>query len=192
MGRKSNFEQRRTEIVWALYDCLAEQGHEKVSIKAIATRAGLPHGVIHYYFKSKEDIISDLAQKLVDRYSKKLEARLAEARTARHEISIAVDYIVDELIFNQPLNRVFYNLIQMAFERESLHGVMTEMFRVYRRRLTDVLTAAGMGRRSRSIGAAVVALAEGFSIQWMIEPGGFTKKDVREALARAVGELPRD
>jgi len=192
MGRKSNFEQRRAEIVWALYDCLAEQGHEKVSIKAIAARAGLPHGVIHYYFKSKEGIISDLAQKLVDRYSEKLEARLAKARTARDEISIAVDYIVDELIFNQPLNRVFYNLIQMAFERESLHGVMTEMFRVYRRRLVDVLTAAGMGRGSRSIGAAVVALAEGFSIQWMIEPGGFTKKDVREALARAIGELPGD
>jgi AcrR family transcriptional regulator len=188
MGRKSNADQRRTEIVWALYDCLAEQGHEKVTIKAIAARAGLPYGVIHYYFKSKDDIISALAQALVDRYSQKLDAQLDEVRTDNEEIDVAMDFVVDELVFNRSLNRVFFNLNQMAFERERLHHVMTEMFRVYRQRLVDVLMAAGIGSRSASIGTAVVALAEGFALQWMIEPGVFTKKEVRAALARVVGE----
>jgi AcrR family transcriptional regulator len=191
MGRISNADQRRTEIVWALYECLAEQGHEKVSIKVIAAKAGMPHGVIHYYFKSKDDIIASLAQALVDLYTEKLETRLAKARTARQAITIAVDLVVDELIFNRPLNRVFFNLIQMAYEREALHDVMTDMFRAYRGRFVDVLTTAGMGeQRSRSISTAVVALAEGFSLQWMIEPRGFTIKEVKEAIAQTVGELP--
>jgi AcrR family transcriptional regulator len=189
MGRKSNADERRLEIVWALYDCLAEQGHEKVTIKAIAARAGLPYGVIHYYFKSKEDIISDLARALVDRYSERLEARIATARTDHEEIALAVDLVVDELIFNRPLNRVFFNLIQMSYERETLHGVMSEMFRIYRQRFVAVLRAAGMGKQSQSIGTAVVALAEGFSLQWMIEPGVFTKKEVKDALTRAIGDL---
>lgn len=190
MGRNNNADQRRTEIVRALYDCLAEQGHEKVTIKAIANRAGLPYGVIHYYFKSKDDIISVLAQTLVDSYSQKLDAQLAEVRTDREEIDVAVDFVVDELIFNRSLNRVFFNLTQMAFERESLHQVMTEMFRVYRQRFVDVLRAAGIGTRSAAIGTAVVALAEGFALQWMIEPGVFTKKEVRAALAQVVGAVP--
>jgi AcrR family transcriptional regulator len=190
MGRKSNADQRRSEIVWALYDCLAEQGHEKVSIKAIATRAGLPPGVIHYYFKSKEDIIADLASALVDRYSQRLDLMLADARSDRQEISMAVDFVVDELIFNPSLNRVFFNLIQMAYERDRLHRVMTEMLRIYRQRFVDVLTAAGMGAQGETIASVVVALAEGFSLQWMIEPGLFSKKEVRDALIRAIGELP--
>lgn len=191
MGRKSNAAQRRAEIIWALYDCLAEQGHEKVTIKAIAARAGLPHGVIHYYFKRKEDIVSALAQALVERYSQALEGRLAAARNARQEIAIAIDFVVDELIFNRGLDRVFFNLIQMAFEREPLHQVMTEMFRIYRGRFVEVLRSAGFGPHSSSIGAAAVALAEGFALQWMIEPGAFTKKAVKDALLGIVDQVPQ-
>ena len=190
MGRKSTADQRREEIVWALYQCLAEQGHEKVTIKTIAARAGLPHGVIHYYFKSKEDIISDLAQAVVARYSERLEALLVRAESDREEVSLALDFAVDELIFNRSLNRVFFNLIQMAFEREALHRVMTGMFRAYRQRLVEVLVNAGLGDRSEVVSAAVVALAEGFSLQWMVEPGVFAKKDVKAALFRFVGEFP--
>ena len=190
MGRKSNADERRAQIVWALYDCLAEQGHEKVTTKAIAARAGLPYGVIHYYFRSKEDIIADLSQALIDRYSQMLEAKRADAPTDRTEIARAVDFVVDELIFNRSLNRVFFNLIQMAFERDRLHRVMTGLFRIYRQRMVDVLQAAGFGTRSQPIGTAVVALAEGFSLQWMIEPGVFTKKQVRAALTGIIGDVP--
>jgi len=191
MGRKSNAAQRRTEIIWALYDCLAEQGHEKVTVKAIAARAGLPHGVLHYYFKRKEDIVSALAQALVERYSQALEDRLGAARSAREEIVIAIDFVVDELIYNRGLDRVFFNLIQMAFEREPLHQVMTEMFRIYRGRFVEVLRAAGFGPQSASVGAAAVALAEGFALQWMIEPAAFTKKAVKDALLGIVGNVPQ-
>ena len=192
MGRKSNADQRHAQIVWALYDCLTEQGHEKVSIKAIANRAGLPHGVIHYYFKSKDDIISSLAQALVDFYGQKLDDILSGVPNGRPAIRKALDFIVDDLIFNQPLNRAFFNLIQMAYEREPLHQAMTGMLRVYRQRFVDVLTAAGLGESNDRIGAAVVALAEGYSLQWMIEPGIFTKKEVREALIRTIGDLPNE
>ena len=187
MGRKSNADQRRAEIVWALYDCLADQGHEKVTIKVIAARAGLPYGVIHYYFNRKEDIVSNLAQTPVDHYSQMLNDRLAEARTGQEAVATAIDLVVDHLIFDRRLNRVFFNLTQMAFEREPLHQVMTAMFRIYRERLADVLAADGPAPQRPAVGAAVVALAEGFALQWMIEPGVFTKKEVRAALVRMVG-----
>ena len=190
MGRKSNADQRRNEIVQALYDCLAEQGHEKISIKVIADRAGLPPGVIHYYFKSKDAIIAHLAERLVEQYSGKLEERLADARTHRQEIEIAIDFVIEDLIFDASLNRVFFNLIQMAFEREVLHGVMKAMFGAYRRRMVDVLVGVGLGINGAAISASVVALAEGFSLQWMIEPGVFTRDDVRKALMRAIGPIP--
>lgn len=189
MGRKSNADQRRREIVRALYDCLAEQGHEKVTIKTIAARAGLPPGVIHYYFKSKDAIIADLARLLVERYSQGIAKHLAAARTDQEEMTIALDYIVDELIFDDPLNRVFFNLIQMAYERKALHGVMTATFRTYRQRMADVLAAAGMGAASRPLGASLVAMAEGFSLQRMVEPDVFTKAEVKAALKRAIGPV---
>jgi AcrR family transcriptional regulator len=185
VGRPSNAHIRRDQIIWALYDCLATKGHEKVTIKTIAARACLPPGVIHYYFEKKDDIVFGLARAIVDKYGSLLEERLAGKRSGEDRINAILDFMVDELIFNRPLNRVFYNLIQMAFERAPLNGVMTAMFSAYRRRVAKAFHEAGAGRKgSEALGAALVALSEGFALQWMVEPGALAKKDVRAVLSR--------
>jgi DNA-binding transcriptional regulator YbjK len=186
MGRKSNASQRRDQIVWALYDCLAEKGHEKVTVKAIAVQAGLPAGVIHYYFASKDDIVSNLAEAIVEKYSKLLDESISEASTTEQRIESAIDFIVDILIFNRPLNRVFYNLIQMAFERKAVGRVVKNMFTEYRERLARVFEEAGAGRQSQVLGAALVAVTEGFSLQSLVDPGVFERDDVRRLIAQAV------
>jgi AcrR family transcriptional regulator len=184
MGRRSNAHIRRDQIIWALYDCLATNGHEKVTIKAIAARACLPPGVIHYYFEKKDDIVSGLARAIVDKYGGLLEERLAGKSSGEERINAILDFMVDELIFNRPLNRVFYNLIQMAFERDSLNEVMTSMFGAYRKRVAEAFREVGTGGGSKSLGAALVALSEGFALQWMVEPGALGKKDVRAVLSK--------
>lgn len=186
MGRKSNAHQRREQIIWALYECLVEKGHEKVSVKEIAAQAGLPSGVIHYYFSSKDDIVSSLAEAIVDKYSTMLNERLTEAASTEQRIESAIDFIVDILIFNRPLNHVFYNLIQMTFERKALGKVVKKMFKDYRERLAGVFKEAGLGRESKMLGAALVAVTEGFSAQLMVDPRAFRKKEVRQLIAQAV------
>jgi len=188
MGRKSHAPQRREQIVWALYDCLAEGGSEKVTIKEIAARANLPPGVIHYYFSSKDEIVSHLAEAIVEKYSALLDERLVEAHSPEQRIETSIDFIVDFLIFDRPLNRVFYNLIQMAFEREALGNVIQKMLHDYRKRLALIFEEAGAGRESGMMGAALVALTEGFSLQLMVDPTVFQRADVRGLLALALKE----
>jgi AcrR family transcriptional regulator len=186
MGRKSNAPKRREQIVWALYDCLVERGHEKVSVKEIAARASLPPGVIHYYFSSKDNIVSSLAEAIVDKYSTMLNERLAAAASTEQRIESVIDFVVDILIFNRPLNHVFYNLIQMTFERKTLGKVVKKMFRDYRERLADIFKETGVGRESKMLGATLVAVTEGFSAQLMVDPRAFKKADVRQLIAQAV------
>ncbi len=186
MGRKRMAHRRREEIVWALYDCLAVRGQEKITIKEIAVRAGLTSGVIHYYFKSKDDIISSLAEAIIEKYGNLIDEQLAAASSTEKKIESAIDFMVDELIFNRPLNRVFYNLIQMAFERQSLGQVVKDFLKEYRRRLARVFEEAGAGKASKGLGAALVAVTEGFSLQCMVDPTAFKRKEVRRLIAQAV------
>ena len=187
MGRKSNALQRRKQIVWALYDCLADKGHEKVTVKEIAARAKLPPGVIHYYFTSKDEIVSNLAEAIVARYSDRIEKELQKVRPHEQRIEAAIDFIIKHLVFDRALNRVFYNLIQMAFERRELNSVVTKMFRDYRSRLAEVLEKAGAGSDSRMLGAAMVAVTEGFALQLMVDPDAVKEADVRRLIARTIG-----
>jgi len=50
-------EETRDRIVQAAYEVLAREGYDATSIKDIAAAAGVAAGLVHYYFKSKEDLV---------------------------------------------------------------------------------------------------------------------------------------
>ena len=181
MARKSVAPKKREEIIWALYELLSEKGHETVSVKQIADRAGMPHGVIHYYFKTKDEIIALLAQRLEEKYWSGLLSRLdgIEAHDERREKII--DYITDDIICNRPLNRVIYNLVQMAFEREDLALALKKMFRFYRSRVIEVFKLSVLPeKKSLALAAALTAVFEGLALQWMIDPEAIDREALRE------------
>jgi TetR/AcrR family transcriptional repressor of bet genes len=66
MSRPPNTEQRRTEIVNALLASMAEHGYEKATIQIIAKKANLSPGLLHYHFKTKNEILLALVKTLAD------------------------------------------------------------------------------------------------------------------------------
>ncbi len=62
MARTSNTQARRAEITGALLAVIARHGYEKATIQAIAAQAGLAPGLIHYHFKSKQEILVSLVE----------------------------------------------------------------------------------------------------------------------------------
>lgn len=185
MGRKTNALRRREQIIWALYDCLAEKGHEKVTVRDIALQAGLAPGVIHYYFKSKDEIVSGLAEAIYDRYNNLFTDSIA-GTAAGQKVGQVIDFIVDNMIISRPINRVFFNLLQMAYERTELGAVVKKMFDRYRGFLEELFMEAGAGSESGRLAATLVALTEGFSVQIMVDPDAFDRETVRMLIARII------
>jgi TetR/AcrR family transcriptional repressor of bet genes len=72
MARPSNTDQRKKEIVMALLRVMAERGYEKASIQAIAKEAGLSSGLLHYHFKSKQEILLALVQWITNSATERL------------------------------------------------------------------------------------------------------------------------
>lgn len=62
----ANTEHRRAAIVAAMLPVMARHGYEKATIQAIAREAGLTPGLIHYHFKSKQEILVSLVQGIVE------------------------------------------------------------------------------------------------------------------------------
>lgn len=60
----------------ALQTVMARQGYEKATIQAIAAEAGLAPGLLHYHFKSKQEILVSLVTTLAD-YAQQRFAQLA-------------------------------------------------------------------------------------------------------------------
>ncbi len=97
MARRSNRDIRRRQIADALLAEIVDVGYDRATIAAIAKRAGLTPGLIHYHFKSKQAILIELIQylqsKLESRY-KLLSSRDTDARS--HLKSLVSAYLAVE------------------------------------------------------------------------------------------------
>lgn len=179
MARKSQALRKREQIAWALFDCLSENGHENITIKRIAAKAGLPHGVIHYYFEKKDDIVNHLVETLTALYLEKFQSFLdAREEGGNDNVEKMLHYLVAAFVFDRPLNRVFYNLVQMGFERRGVSAPLRRLLDAYRGKIRDMFVQAGAGEQSSQLSMMVVAVIEGMALQWMIDPDGFDRQEV--------------
>lgn len=62
MGRSSNTDTRRSQIITAMMTVMSEQGYDGATIQAVAANAGLTPGLVHYHFKSKLEILLHLIE----------------------------------------------------------------------------------------------------------------------------------
>lgn len=91
MGRPSNSNERRRQIATALLAVMAERGYDGSSITAIAERAGLASGLVHYYFESKRHILLQAMQDLVEVVRQRHEVLLASANTPEERLRAFIE-----------------------------------------------------------------------------------------------------
>lgn len=66
MPKIVDHEQRRTEIIHALWQVIYEQGIHATSYQAVARAGGISVGRIQHYFASKQDLVRAGCQAIVD------------------------------------------------------------------------------------------------------------------------------
>jgi len=94
MGRPSNTDERRAEIVHALRSVMARHGYERASIAAIAKEAGLAPGLVHYHFDSKAEILRALVEGLVRGAKARIDAHVTHAETPEAKLDAFIDALL--------------------------------------------------------------------------------------------------
>lgn len=82
-GRTITEQARRSQIVAAAIEVIAEDGYRNASFAAIARRAGLSStGLISYHFAGKSDLMAQVAQEVIVAIGQHMTARMAGAASA--------------------------------------------------------------------------------------------------------------
>jgi len=89
--RPSNKEERRKQIVQGLLDVMSENGYENASIQAIGKACGLTPGLIHYHFKSKQEILVALIKSLSSVAQERYQGLLESSRTTKEKLEAFID-----------------------------------------------------------------------------------------------------
>ena len=167
MSRKSNSAQRRSEIVAALLFVLAEQGYEKATIQAIAKRANLTPGLIHYHFETKAEILLSLIASLNEVFR---ERYLSFAETATSPEQKLHAYLRARLAKGEGANPeavaawvvIGAEAVRQVEVREMYQAAIKDELSLVQQLLKECFIAKG--KRSNSapqVAAAILALMEG-------------------------------
>ena len=120
---------RRDQILAAVLACLGEGGFDAVSMRAVAQGAGVPLGSLHYYFRSKEEMVGAALERSVEELIADIVRDVDESAPPRTRLrSLVVDAIprlcADPV--HVPVYIGFWSWCQKVPERRALYHRVSE------------------------------------------------------------------
>ncbi|HSS94243.1 MAG TPA: TetR/AcrR family transcriptional regulator [Candidatus Dormibacteraeota bacterium] len=170
----------REKILKAAFAVLSRQGYENTSIKDIAEEAGVAQGLVHYYFKSKQQLVVAV---LFD-VCKKMDVYSAEGTAGANAAFENFKVLLRE---RPDAHTLYIQLIGVGLHDKEIGAGIRENIRTERGRVESlarqVLAEREADPRSaRAIAGAVWAGVLGIMVQKMVDPE-FNADEAVDALA---------
>ena len=125
--RDHKFAERRAELGEAALQTLAELGYARTSLREIAQNSEFSHGVLHYYFTDKLDLILCSVRQYKARCVKRYDEVTATAATFDELLDGFVDALGNTLRKEAPLHRLWYDLRAQSLFEEAFRADVAEI-----------------------------------------------------------------
>ena len=110
--------QATTALLDAAETLLVEVGHAGVTVRALAERAGVNQGLVHYYFGSMEELLLQALERFTDRLIERQWALYAGPEPFIEKWRTAMRYLTDDL--ESGYQKVWLELQAMAWNHDGM------------------------------------------------------------------------
>lgn len=159
-----------TALLDAAESLLVEVGYARITVRRLAERAGVNHGLVHYYFGSMEEVFLQTLERFTDRLIERQRELYAAEVPFRDKWRTAMRYMTDD--FESGYQKVWLELQAMAFDnaemRERVASVLQRWVGVLRPAFATGLAELGVDAE-RFPTDGVVALVATFNQGMMLE-----------------------
>lgn len=162
-------QEKKIRILDALNQCLQEKPFDKTSIKDIARVAGVNHGLLHYYFKNKNDLLVQYIEYVVDHHKTLFnEWRVSEeARNlcGKELIKGFFGFMESRITLDKKLSKVFIEIWEIAVYHPDIKSILEQAYRDWIDILSEMLnTVVKNPVSARQISTGTVAFLEGMAL----------------------------
>ena len=166
---KINGSDKRIQILEALNRCLQNKPFDKTSIKDIARAAGVNHGLLHYYFKSKEDILIQYIDYVIDHYRSMVKERFNDKKLKDIDKKKLIEeffmFIQDRITLDRSLSKVFIEIWEIAVYHPAVKDKLQCAYQEWMDVLSNMLKSLNQDiDLSRRTSFAMVAFLEGMAL----------------------------
>lgn len=119
--------QRRRELAAAALKTLSELGYARTSLRDIAANSEFSHGVLHYYFRDKVDLITHCVREYKAQCVTRYDQVVATATTPDELVAGFLDKLTETLVEESALHRLWYDLRGQSMFEESFRANVAEI-----------------------------------------------------------------
>ena len=168
-------ENTEEKILDAAFDVVQEKTISGTRMALIAERAGLFQSNIHYYYKSKHELMLAVERRVLA-HSIELRRTLAARSGASVPERLGVFWGQKKIFIEQEKK---YDYAQIDFwvqarVDEDIRREFVASFRNWRQELIEMLCACGVEEgRAQLLAGVMTSMMEGASLQYLIDPDAF-------------------
>ena len=198
-GHKASEAERREQILRAAHEVALRRGIDGLTVRAVAARARLSHGLVLFHFKRKDQ----LGLALLDRVlAATLELTVPEdigaIRNPRERLQALFRHELYRLSAEPRRIRLLLEYWARGAHNAVIRGKISAGLESYRKtfRTTAEKALENDSRRSSktttaALAATAVSLILGFSVQAMIDPDSLAIQEYLAAVDGILGPVPR-
>ena len=121
------FAERRRELADAAIQTLSELGYARTSLREIAQNSAFSHGVLHYYFADKVDLITYCVRQYKAKCVLRYDQIVSRAKTPERLADGFADDLVATVRDEGRMHRLWYDLRSQALFDESFRADVLEI-----------------------------------------------------------------
>jgi AcrR family transcriptional regulator len=121
------FEERRRELAAAALQTLGELGYARTSLREIAQNSPYSHGVVHYYFADKAELITYCVRQYKAECATRYDTIVETSETAEELDARFADALVATMVDDAPMHRLWYDLRSQALYEASFREDVLEI-----------------------------------------------------------------
>ncbi|MBF4767487.1 TetR/AcrR family transcriptional regulator [Nocardioides agariphilus] len=115
--RAERTAERRTQLAQSALATLGELGYARTSLREIAQNSEFTHGVVHYYFADKVELITHCVRLYKTQCVTRFDEIVDTSTTAEELLERFALRLVESIVTEAPLHRLWYDLrTQSLFE----------------------------------------------------------------------------
>jgi TetR/AcrR family transcriptional regulator, transcriptional repressor of bet genes len=164
------YDERRTQLAESALQTLGELGYARTSLREIASNSEFSHGVVHYYFDDKHELIVYCVRYYKARCVTRYDAVIADSATPAELVRAFAAKLVETISDEAPMHRLWYDLRTQSMFETKLRGPVLEIDRTLEDMVWRVVTryAELAGRPPVRSSRAAYGLLDGIFQQALI------------------------
>ncbi len=121
------FAERRNQLAMVALQTLSELGYARTSLREIAQNSEFSHGVLHYYFTDKVDLITHCVRQYKARCVTRYDQIVAPTQTADElRLGFAAG-LAETMVVDGAMHRLWYDLRAQSLFEESFRTDVAEI-----------------------------------------------------------------